>query len=86
MVLYGPLTVLLLLGVGMLGYVVGRSSVRQSPLDPAVLAAARQETARLRALVNRVKDIAWDQREVDPALSTIIIEEIREHERRELDP
>jgi len=43
---------------------------------------ARQENAELRALVNKLKDIAWDQRELDPSLSTIIIDEIRTHEKK----
>lgn len=82
-----PLMVVLLLGIAAAaGYAVGRGSVRPAGVDAATLAAIRREITELRALVSRVKDIAWDQRDVDPALSTIIIEEIREHERRELGP
>ncbi|MBM7784674.1 hypothetical protein [Tenggerimyces flavus] len=46
----------------------------------------RKERARLRELVARVKDIAWDQRELDPNLSTVIIDEIRIYEKKELGP
>jgi hypothetical protein len=44
----------------------------------------RRERADLRELLARVKDIAWDQRELDPSLSTIIIDEIRTYEKKEL--
>ncbi|MEQ4209228.1 hypothetical protein ABN028_32855 [Actinopolymorpha sp. B17G11] len=44
----------------------------------------RRENAALRGLVDRLKDIAWDQRELDPNLSTIIIDEIRTYEKKEL--
>lgn len=42
----------------------------------------RQELERLRILVDDLKQTAWDHRELDSALSTIIIDKIREHERR----
>ncbi|WP_020578784.1 hypothetical protein [Actinopolymorpha alba] len=44
----------------------------------------RREKAALRDLVARLKDLAWDQRELDPHLSTIIIDEIRTYEKKEL--
>lgn len=44
----------------------------------------RRERAQLRELVARIKDIAWDQRELDPNLSTVIIDEIRIYEKKEL--
>lgn len=44
----------------------------------------RQENTALRGLVARLKDIAWDERELDPNLSTIIIDEIRTYEKKEL--
>jgi len=50
----------------------------------AYAARARREKAALRSLVDRLKDIAWDQRELDPALSTILIDEIRTFEKKEL--
>jgi len=42
----------------------------------------RRELERLRVLVDDLKETAWDHRELDSALSTIIIDKIREHERR----
>ncbi len=85
MALYGPMLVLLVFVLaGAAGYVVGRGAARQPGVDAATIHAVRHEISELRALVNRIKDTAWDQRELDPALSTIIIEEIRAHERREL--
>lgn len=42
----------------------------------------REELDRLRLLVDDLKQTAWDHRELDSALSTIIIDKIREHERR----
>lgn len=42
----------------------------------------RDELVRLRALVDDLKDTAWDHRELDSALSVIMIDKIREHERR----
>ena len=44
----------------------------------------RRERAELRQLVERLKDLAWDQRELDSHLSTIVIDEIRTYEKREL--
>jgi hypothetical protein len=42
----------------------------------------RQELGSLRALVDDLKDTAWDHRELDSPLATIIIDKIRTHERR----
>jgi len=42
----------------------------------------RNELNQLRALVDDLKDTAWDHRELDSALSTIMIDKIREYERR----
>lgn len=42
----------------------------------------RAELERLRALVDDLKDTAWDHRELDSALAAIMIEKIRAHERR----
>lgn len=44
------------------------------------------ELENLRALVDDLKDTAWDHREIDPALSTILIDKIRTFERRRHDP
>jgi hypothetical protein len=43
----------------------------------------REELRRLRILVDDLKETAWDHRELDSALSTIIIDKIRAHERRD---
>lgn len=50
----------------------------RSPLD----ARERDELHRLRLLVDDLKETAWDHRELDSPLSTIIIDKIRRHERR----
>jgi hypothetical protein len=42
----------------------------------------RDELERLRTLVDELKETAWDHRELDSALSTIMIDKVREHERR----
>ncbi len=42
----------------------------------------RQELERLRFLVDDLKQTAWDHRELDSALATIVIDKIRAHERR----
>ena len=82
---YVFLTVLLLVALaGAVGYFVGRSTATQRSVDARTVDAVRREITALRALVGRLKDTAWDQRELDPALSTIIIDEIREHEKKEL--
>jgi hypothetical protein len=42
----------------------------------------RDELIRLRALVDDLKETAWDHRELDSPLATIMIDKIRTHERR----
>jgi hypothetical protein len=46
----------------------------------------RAELARLTALVDDLRELAWDHRDIDPDLSTIILDRIRtsERNRREL--
>jgi gas vesicle protein len=44
--------------------------------------AAHAETARLRAVLDDVKDVAWNNRDVAPELSTIVIDTIRTGEER----
>jgi hypothetical protein len=44
--------------------------------------AAQAETARLRAVLDDVKDVAWNNRDVAPDLSTIVIDTIRTGEER----
>ena len=41
----------------------------------------REELNGLRALVDELKETAWDHRELDSALSLIMIDKIREYER-----
>ena len=43
----------------------------------------RAELLGLKALVDDLKETAWDHRELDSPLATIIIDKIRTHERRE---
>ena len=44
-------------------------------------AEQRQELARLTELVEDLKDLAWDHREIDPDLATILLDKIRASER-----
>ena len=44
--------------------------------------AAHAETARLRAVLDDVKEVAWTNRDVAPELSTIVIDTIRTGEER----
>ena len=55
-------------------------SALQAPTS--VEARERRELERLRILVDDLKQTAWDHRELDSPLSTIIIDKIRAHERR----
>jgi hypothetical protein len=62
-------------------YIVGLMSTPK-PLDTR----DRQELERLRILVDDLKQTAWDHRELDSALATIVIDKIRAHERRGMPP
>jgi flagellar biosynthesis/type III secretory pathway M-ring protein FliF/YscJ len=53
-----------------------RSQAREQVL------AAQAETARLRAVLDDVKEVAWSNRDVAPDLSTIVIDTIRTGEER----
>jgi hypothetical protein len=44
--------------------------------------AAQADTARLRSVLEDVKSVAWDNRDVAPELSTIVIDTIRTGEDR----
>lgn len=83
----GPVLVWVLLTVvaGVAGYLLGRSTATRVEVDARSVEAVRREVLGLRALVGGLKDLAWDHRELDPSLSTIIIDEIRAYERRELE-
>ena len=71
---------------GLVGYLLGRSSAAQAGVDAAQVDAVRREITSLRALVDQLKELASDHREIDPNLATIIIDEIRTHEKKELGP
>ncbi len=68
----------------MLGWFLGRNAAVRGSVDPATAEELRHEVVALRALVGSLKDTAWDHRELDSALSTIIIDEIRTYERGQL--
>lgn len=72
----GFVGVVLVLGLLVVVLVLARGNER------ALGERDRRELERLRALVDDLKETAWDHRELDSALSTIIIDKIREHERR----
>jgi len=76
---------LLVVLAGAVGYALGRSAASTAELDAESVDRVRREITGLRALVANLKDTAWDHRELDPNLSTIIIDEIRAYERRELE-
>jgi hypothetical protein len=59
-------------------YLVNQSAGVQQKVD----GRERVELERLRNLVDDLKETAWDHRELDSALATIIIDKIRSHERR----
>lgn len=70
--------VLVLIGfLGVMVFVLANGSQSR-----ALSRQERDELIRLRALVDDLKDTAWDHRELDSALSVIMIDKIREHERR----
>jgi hypothetical protein len=82
--LFAELVVLVLAGV--VGYNLGRGSSERTVVDAAESQRLREENVALRGLVGRLKDLAWDHRELDSALSTILIDEIRTYERKQLGP
>ena len=53
-----------------------RSQAREQVL------AAQAETARLKAVLDDVKEVAWSNRDIAPDLSTIVIDTIRTGEER----
>ncbi|MFL6132779.1 MAG: hypothetical protein ACJ72A_08250 [Nocardioidaceae bacterium] len=59
-------------------YLANQSAGMQQKVD----GRERVELERLRNLVDDLKETAWDHRELDSALATIIIDKIRSHERR----
>lgn len=77
--------VLLIVVAGIAGYSLGRSTATQAAVDAEAVEAVRHEVLALRALVGRIKDIAWDHRELDSTLATIVVDEIRTYEKKELE-
>lgn len=75
-----PLVALVIVGamVWLVVYLVNQSARVQQKVD----GRERVELERLRDLVDDLKETAWDHRELDSALATIIIDKIRSHERR----
>lgn len=75
-----PLVALVIVGamVWLVVYLVNQSSRVPQRLE----GRERVELDRLRNLVDDLKETAWDHRELDSALATIIIDKIRSHERR----
>ncbi len=63
--------------VGAIVLVIGGLSQSRSPLS----AADQHELYRLRILVDDLKELAWDHREIDPDLATLMIDRIRRSER-----
>ena len=49
----------------------------------ALATRERDELEGLRALVDDLKETAWEHRELDSALSVIVLDKIRTYERRE---
>jgi hypothetical protein len=78
----GPMMLVALAIVGamiwLVVYLVNQSAGVQQRVD----GRERVELERLRDLVDDLKETAWDHRELDSALATIIIDKIRSHERR----
>jgi hypothetical protein len=82
-----PMILVLLVAVaGVAGFGLGRNAAGQAAVDAATVEQVRREIAGLRALVSRIKDTAWDHRELDSPLATIVIDEIRTYEKKELEP
>ena len=75
-----PVVALMIVGamVWLVVYLVNLSAGVPQRLD----GRERVELDRLRDLVDDLKETAWDHRELDSALATIIIDKIRSHERR----
>jgi hypothetical protein len=75
----------LLVGVVVIGVVLWLLAriVNQSTPVAAVNRRDQVELLGLRVLVDDLKDTAWDHRELDSALATIILDKIRTFERRD---
>ena len=69
----------ILLVLGFLGLMI--DLVSAGAASRALNQRERDELNGLRALVDELKETAWDHRELDSALSLIMIDKIREYER-----
>jgi hypothetical protein len=79
--MFGPVPLVgLLLVCGMVWLVV--HLVGQSTTAPSLDRRERAELEALRGLVDDLKETAWEHRELDSPLATIVIDQIRSHERR----
>jgi hypothetical protein len=76
-----PATLLGLVTVGAMVWLVVHL-VTQSNVAQPLARRERAELDALRSLVDDLKETAWDHRELDSPLATIIIDKIRTHERR----
>ena len=61
----------------------GRLSVGPGADPPAVTPAAPRALAERDAFIEQLRELAWQHRDVSPELSTIIIDEITTHHRRQ---
>jgi hypothetical protein len=78
--MFGPVPLVgLLLVVGMVWLVV--HLVGQTTAAPTLDRRERAELEALRALVDDLKETAWEHRELDSPLATIVIDQIRTYER-----
>ena len=80
------LTVLVVVVVAAVIALSGRPAVPTLPDGTPVTARDLTELENLRVLVEDLKETAWDHREIDPDLSTILIDKIRTFERHRHDP
>jgi len=74
-----PVLGLLIVGVlvWMVVHLVAVTTAPQQRVDRR----ERAELEALRALVDDLKETAWEHRELDSPLSVVVIDKIREHER-----
>jgi len=77
----GPVSLVGLLLIAAMTWLVVRM-VTASAAGPSLDRRERAELNALRGLVDDLKETAWDHRELDSPLATIVIDKIRAHERR----
>jgi hypothetical protein len=61
----------------------GRLSVGAGTAPPVATPAAPRALAERDAFIEQLRELAWQHRDVSPELSTIIIDEITTHHRRQ---